>query len=246
MGRARSKRDALGPALAANDRRALSRGGAEATQIRPAAARAVHVRAALRQVPTRPNVPSPCATSHNVRSALHALHRIRFSSAKQYGTVLYSIATCTVVVQSSDEGMRRSTGRAGAVGMWAWVDDLTPLVARSRFRRYTYTRSPMRDDPGDRLVLVVQERVTLETSAVVRCAGPEWLLARAASRGACRERESRWSRRCPDPNRSRARKPSRRAATHSRLRSRNRSNDNARSACEVRNGSSTGRFRTYP
>jgi len=143
MGRARSKRDALGPALAANDRRALSRGGAEATQIRPAAARAVHVRAALRQVPTRPNVPSPCATSHNVRSALHALHRIRFSSAKQYGTVLYSIATCTVAVQSSDEGMRRSTGRAGAVGMWAWVDDLTPLVARSRFRRYT--RSPMRD-----------------------------------------------------------------------------------------------------
>ena len=114
--------------------------------------------------------------------------------------------------------MRRSTGRAGAVGMWAWVDDLTPLVARSRFRRYTYTRSPMRDDPGDRLVLVVQERVTLETSAVVRCAGPEWLLARAASRGACRERESRWSRRCPDPNRSRARKPSRRAATHSRNR----------------------------
>ena len=96
----------------------------------------------------------------------------------------------------------------------AWVDDLTPLVARSRFRRYTYTRSPMRDDPGDRLVLVVQERVTLETSAVVRCAGPEWLLARAASRGACRERESRWSRRCPDPNRSRARKPSRRAATY--------------------------------
>jgi len=146
MGRARSKRDALGPALAANDRRALSRGGAEATQIRPAAARAVHVRAALRQVPTRPNVPSPCATSHTVRSALHALYRIRYSSAKQYGTVLYSIA-CTVV-QSSDEGMRRSTGRAGAVGMWAWVDDLTPLVARSRFRRYTYTRSPMRDDPG--------------------------------------------------------------------------------------------------
>ena len=92
MGRARSKRDALGPALAANDRRALSRGGAEATQIRPAAARAVHVRAALRQVPTRPNVPSPCATSHNVRSALHALYRIRYSSAKQYGTVLYSIA----------------------------------------------------------------------------------------------------------------------------------------------------------
>ena len=128
----------------------------------------------------------------------------------------------------------------------AWVDDLTPLVARSRFRRYTYTRSPMRDDPGDRLVLDVQERVTLETSAVVRCAGPEWLLVRAASRGACRERESRWSRRCPDPNRSRARKPSRRAATHSRLRSRNRSNDNARSACEVRNGSSTGCFRTYP
>jgi len=100
MGRARSKRDALGPALAANDRRALSRGGAEATQIRPAAARAVHVRAALRQVPTRPNVPSPCATSHNVRSALHALYRIRFSSAKQYGTVLYSIATCTVVYRA--------------------------------------------------------------------------------------------------------------------------------------------------
>ena len=158
MGRARSKRDALGPALAANDRRALSRGGAEATQIRPAVARAVHVRAALRQVPTRPNVPSPCATSHNVRSALHALYRIRYSSAKQYGTVLYSIA-CTVV-QSSDEGMRRSTGRAGAVGMWAWVDDLTPLVARSRFRRYTYTRSPMRDDPGRPFgTLVVQERV---------------------------------------------------------------------------------------
>ena len=57
--------------------------------MRPAAARAVLVRAALRQVPTRPNVPSPCATSHNVRSALHALYRIRYSSAKQYGTVLY-------------------------------------------------------------------------------------------------------------------------------------------------------------
>ena len=144
MGRARSKRDALGPALAANDRRALSRGGAEATQIRPAAARAVHVRATLRQVPTRPNVPSPCATSHNVRSALHALYRIRFSSAKQYGTVLWLNCYLYICgVQSSDEGMRRSTGRAGAVGMLAWVDDLTPLVARSRFRRYT--RSPMRD-----------------------------------------------------------------------------------------------------
>jgi hypothetical protein len=60
-------------------------------------------------------------------------------------------------------------------------------------------------------------RVTLETRCSrAQAAGPEWLLARAASRGACRERESRWSRRCPDPNRSRARKPSRRAATHSR------------------------------
>jgi hypothetical protein len=59
MGRARSKRDALGPALAANDRRALSRGGAEATQIRPAAARAVHVRAALRQYPQGQMCPRP-------------------------------------------------------------------------------------------------------------------------------------------------------------------------------------------
>ena len=239
MGRARSKRDALGPALAANDRRALSRGGAEATQIRPAVARAVHVRAALRQVPTRPNVPSPCATSHNVRSALHALYRIRYSSAKQYGTVLYSIA-CTVV-QSSDEGMRRSTGRAGAVGMWAWVDDLTPLVARSRFRRYTYTRSPMRDDPGDRLVLVVQERVTLET----RCSRAQvlsgcWLVPRAAVRA---ERESPAG---PggvpiqtDPelvSRAVARRHTR-ACNVERQRE---------VPCEVRNGSSTGRYRTYP
>ena len=132
----------------------------------------------------------------------------------------------------------------------AWVDDLTPLVARSRFRRYTYTRSPMRDDPGDRLVLVVQERVTLETSAVVRCAGPEWLksgcwlVPRAAVRA---ERESSAG---PggvpiqtDPelvSRAVARRHTPVSA------SRNRSNDNARSACEVRNGSSTGRFRTYP
>ena len=112
VGRARSKRDALGPALAANDRRALSRGGAEATQIRPAAARAVHVRAAMRQVPTRPNVPSPCATSHNVRSALHALYRIRYSSAKQYGTVLYSMA-CVLLYTELRRGHAKVDGSSG-------------------------------------------------------------------------------------------------------------------------------------
>ena len=126
--------------------------------------------------------------------------------------------------------MRRSTGRAGAVGMWAWVDDLTPLVARSRFRRYTYTRSPMRDDPGrpfGPFCRVQERRVTLET----RCSRAQvlsgcWLVPRAAVRA---ERESPAG---PggvpiqtDPelvSRAVARRPDR---THSRATS----NDNARS-----------------